>query len=103
MGTFREWVINKLGGNIGVSYSRSVNRELAPDIRVGSWVVWEGKVGISHPGIDGLVEVHLVNDKGETYLQTLQPVSDLRKARVSEIPACRRPDKTTAERLGYRS
>lgn len=101
MGTFREWIINKLGGNVGLGYGRSVNKELAPGIRVGSWVVWEGKIGISHPGIDGLVEVHLVNDKGETYLQTLQPVSALRKARVSEIPESRRPDKVTANRLGY--
>jgi hypothetical protein len=112
--SMKDWIVNKLGGVsldpsktvvIGngpkVAYNRR-GRELAPGIRVGSWVRWGNRTGIAHPGADGLLEVHIVDDEtGSTVLITHQHETSLRKATASEIPACRRPAKDVLQRLGY--
>jgi hypothetical protein len=79
------------------------NRTVAPGVRVGSWVRWEGRTAIV-TGVtgDGLVKIDLVNDAGETVLETHQPWGAMRKATMSEIPESRRPkDVAVLRRLGY--
>lgn len=46
-------------------------------------------------------EVHLVDDKGDTYLIIHTDIHTLRIARAVEIPEARRPSPEVAERLGY--
>lgn len=103
----RDWLIRKLGGTPPGAQSRVLGgvpkrRELVPGLPRGRWVVWNERVGIAHDVTDdGLIEVHLVNEKGETILVTHQAPDTLRHAKRLEIPEARRPTQATATLRGY--
>lgn len=89
-------------GRGGVGFGSGRRREVAPGVRVGSWVRWEGRTGIvTGQSDDGLLAVDIVNDAGETVIGTHQPWSAMRKATMSEIPERRRPSPEVARRFGY--
>ena len=73
-------------------------------IRIGMWAYSASRqhVGvITGVSVDGLVEFHLVTPDRLTASVCHVPVSDLRQARRSEIPATSRPDAIKGERMGY--
>lgn len=118
--SLRDWAITKLGGTppqthvmqagrAGVSM-RGMNRPLAPGCRVGMWVRWNDRTAIVQGATDdGLIELHIVNNAGETVLVTHQPWESMRRAMIGEIPPSRLPlnaldklDMDRLQRLGYK-
>ncbi len=71
--------------------------------RKGMWVVNEqGKVGVLVDFLDfGNAEVHYTNESGETILVIQLPVSTLKQAAFTDIPAPRRPSLEVARAKGY--
>jgi hypothetical protein len=74
--------------------------------RKGMWVMAKAKDGTEHIGILNSVdrvfgEVHLVQDNGETNTVVVFALTDVRQAKVEEIPESRRPAPELAARLGY--
>lgn len=60
--------------------------------RAGQWVIHKNAVGIHVAGNAVTSEVHYVNDHGETTLVLRDvPSSELRTARLRDIPSSRRP------------
>lgn len=112
---FRDYLVKKLGGYTKPPYVMNGGAKIAPgsprkqtigpDITSGSWVVWDGRIGIAHPGPDGLIEVHLVDKHdGSTTLITHQRPELVRRAKISEIPEIRRQKKSNQDlmNLGYK-
>ncbi|MCC6530924.1 MAG: hypothetical protein IT531_00105 [Burkholderiales bacterium] len=110
--SLRDYLIRKLGGvpqpqarlhvmQVG-ALAAGRNRDLAPGVRVGTWVRWVGRTGIATGKTpDGLIAIDIVNDTGETVLSTHQPWASMRKATLDEIPTARRPSADAAHKLGY--
>jgi hypothetical protein len=70
-------------------------------VRKGMWVVVDDKVGIV-ASIDGsALEIHFVDEVGNTFLHSLVPTGTVRQATYEEIPEERRPDETVAKYYGY--
>lgn len=76
----------------------------AVGVRNGMWAFSAAK---QHVGIvtgvvsDGLVEFHLVTPDRITASVSHVPITDLRQARLNEIPLTSRPDAVKGERMGY--
>lgn len=109
----RDYLIRKLGGvpmparthvmqagRGGVGFG-GARKEIAPGVRVGSWVRWEGRTAIVTGSQDNLIAIDIVDDAGHTVMGTHQPWGQMRKATASEIPQARRPDAATLRNLGY--
>lgn len=76
---------------------------LPATLRTGMWAY---SASLDHVGIvvgvkGDLVEFHSITPDRLTASVGYVPVSDLRQARRSEIPATSRPDAIKAERMGY--
>lgn len=73
-------------------------------LRKGMWVNYRGQVGILIPekaGVDTILTVHLVDDKGATTQVVPVEVGEFSQAAWKDIPTTRRPNEATARRLGY--
>lgn len=70
-------------------------------IKKGMWVVHQGQTGIAFAVDGSAVEVHNVNESGFTFGREVVSDSALRLAEPSEIPATRRPERSSA--TGIRS
>ena len=72
-----------------------------PGIRIGMWVIADERPGIVNRVLpDGYLEVHLIQPDGSTSLVLPRPASEVRQARISEIPESRRKPNRLAQ-LGY--
>lgn len=74
--------------------------------RKGMWIVFNNTIGILHeikPDAE-FGEVHLVDEKGETVEAVTCRISELRQAKIAEIPAARIKGMKAAvlNKLGYK-
>lgn len=71
-------------------------------LRVGMWVVTaQGEVGIVTKLEDGEAAIDLISAQdGTTYLGIVRTYAEVRQARISEVPECRR-NKTALLARGY--
>lgn len=69
----------------------------------GMWVRYQDRTGILTDLQEGdLAVIMLVDDQfGMNVLQITAAAQDVRQAHIHEIPEPRRPDKETAQRMGY--
>ncbi|MCB0256006.1 MAG: hypothetical protein KDI55_19980 [Anaerolineae bacterium] len=81
---------------------------MAREIKNGMWVrvsvAGNERTAIAQDLVPalGVCDVHLVDDKGNTSaILPKVPVSELRQAKLPEIPEARRPNDIIAKRLEY--
>lgn len=76
-------------------------RELVPGIRMGMWVIWDGRICIANGITDaGLLDLHVINPDGTTMMTTHQSPVFVTPARIRDVPEPRR-DVAKLRELGY--
>lgn len=71
-------------------------------LRKGMWVMHDDRIALIVEGRGDSVLLHYIDANGETTEEDIvAQVSELRQAKLSEIPEARRPVAEVAARFGY--
>ena len=71
------------------------------NLRKGMWVIHADGIAIVSALTPVAAEIHFVDAAGITVETAVVPLSELSQAKLSNIPASRRPDKTSGAKFGY--
>lgn len=71
------------------------------NLRRGMWVTYQSAPAVVYQLEGATAEIHLVDPAGLTLTSRIVLGSDLRQARLEEIPLLRRPSPALAARFGY--